>query len=359
MTLKIFDKIRTKKRYQLPFVFALSLVYYSFVAPSEYTSQSVFVVKSISEEQTPPTGLELFGSAVSSNSTTPVIQAYLNSAAIAKVLDKNLGYFQHLRDGSGVLGYLKYTSGLDAFFKQSTNFIELRTGTSDDVLFLNTTAYMPEMAQDMNNTIKGSLEDLVEQINYKKLDAKIENSQTMLKNSRDELQEANSKLDVLRTELNSVSPSVDLEIQRTNIAGLEKELMSAQAKLAEKRSYLSSESSTVRQLVAKVTAISERIKKEGATSVMLSQSYDYEQLQFEVDVLQKSYQYAQASLEQVRQEALKSTVTLVDISQATLPTRKMKPRVLFDSVNMTVIVGVLLVLMRISRELIMDKKGKR
>lgn len=343
---------------QLTIIFTLSLIFFSFVVPKEFTSSSVFLVKSLSEEQAQPTGLNLINSSIPTNTTTPIIQAYVESPSLAKRLDDELDFFAHIKSGQGLLSHFIYSSGLDEYFEKTTNFIELSTGMSDDVLILNTTAFTPKMALDVNLASMSAIEDLVERVNERKVGARLLNSEKIVRETQGELTKANQALDAYRSKHNLISPAVDVEVSRKHVATLESELMMTRAALAEKLEYLNPAASEIKQLKTKVVALEKRIDSENNKLVDLASSHEYLELQFDVDVAMKANQMAVASLEQLRVDAIKNTVTLVQISESTNPTKATYPSVLFHSINLTVVAMILIMLFNMVREQALERKGK-
>ncbi|MDK9790728.1 hypothetical protein [Vibrio sp. D431a] len=348
----------TTAKGQLTIVFLLSFVFFSFVVPKEFTSSSVFLVKSLSEEQAAPTGLELINSTIPTNTTTPVIQAYVESPSLAKKLNQDLDFFSHIKSGQGLVSYFLYRSGLDEYFEKTTNFIELTTGMSDDVLILNTTAFSPQMAFDVNLKSMEAIEALVERVNEEKVGARLVNAEKIVTETQEELTQANVALDAYRSKHNVISPAVDVELSRKHVASLESELVLTKAALAEKLEYLNPTAVEIKQLNGKIVALQSRIESENSSLVGLAASHEYIELQFDVDMATKANQMAVASLEQLRVESIKSTVTIVQISESTKPTKATYPSVLFHSINLTVIAMVLIALFKMVREQVFERKKK-
>lgn len=335
-------------------VTAVGIFYFGLVAPTEYTSESKFVIKKAGEDTIQPLSLGLFP-ASGDSSDIPVVKAYIESPNAAKDLEA-LSFKTHISENAGIVNGISNDSPFEDYYDRYSNLINIKSDYSEQVVTLNVSAYSPEMALKANKALLNNIEGIINSINENKIKAQFENSERVAREAEQKLNAAIDRLVRLEKEQKSISPESERVSVNETILKLEADLVAVQTELKERRSYLSDSSLDVRTLASKEAALRGKISDMRNNLPSLTSSTLSQKLQFEVEMLTEIYKAATANVDQKRLEAGKESKILVVVSEPIKPETKSYPVYKKDLLNF-ILLGMILVF--IFKFLLISIKNKR
>ena len=311
----------------------LALVYFGFWASDMYVSETRFSLRS-QEGGGSVELLALFGqSAGGAGADAHIVQQYLQSPKLLKVLDRELQLKTHYQNPKAdFFSRLKKEPTREEFLSYFSKQVSLHYDQGASILTLRVRAFTPEVAQTICESILVKGEALVNRLSVRAIEDSLMISREEVDRAELRLTEARQRMRQFQQANNLLDPIVEAGALQGLVAELQGLVVKVRAELAEARSYMQEDSTRVVSLNARIKALEEQIVEEkllltGTDQTTVSSlAAEYEQLILEHEFAQKQFLSAMSSLEAARIRAESQSRYLVAFIEPNLPEEALWPR---------------------------------
>lgn len=318
----------------LPTLVAVS--YYGFIASDVYISESRFVVRSPQRPAQTGLGALLQGTVFSrSQDDTYSVHDFVRSRDALRELDEKLqvraAYSRKDIDAlSRFPGMEWWDDSFEAFHRYYEKQVRITYDSVSSISVLRVSAFSPEDAAKINQTLLEMGERLVNQMNLRSRQDLIEVAEAEVKLAEQRAKAAASALSSFRADRGVFDPDRQGTLQLQSVARLREELLAAENQLAQVRQVspgnpqVATLASRVEQLRAAVAAENSRVT--GRDSGLAAKSPVFDRLTLEKTFADRQLGSALAALDAARSEAARKQLYLERLVQPNLPDRAVEPR---------------------------------
>ena len=325
-------------------------VYYFAIASDLYVSEVKFVVRSPTKTPISAISAMLSSSGASAVSEdTYAVHEYLMSRDAVRRLEQedNLRALLSRPEGDFLTrfpGIWFWRNDFEALYRTYSHFVSVEVDSSTGVSSLNVKAYRPEDAQLIANALLGFSEQLVNALNERARQDSLAAFQREVETTEQKIANIQSELTAYRIKQKMLDPKSASSGPLELLAQMQAQEANAKAQLAEvlKNSPNSPQIPLLRTRLASLEKLiaDERAKISGDNNSVATTVADYERLDLQKLLGEKTLASAFASLEAGRLEAQRQQLFLETITQPNLADYPLYPKRL--SSFATVVVSCLL-----------------
>jgi capsular polysaccharide transport system permease protein len=329
----------------------LCLVYYCFIASDQYEAEAHFVVRSSAKPEASG-GLSFLVQLglVKSQDDTFIVEDFITSRDALNALAAEIPIrLLYNRDGADFLA--RYPSPLfgskqERFYKYYKQMVTVLHTDRTGITVLKTSAFTPEDARLIAETLLTLSERLVNQINRRSQTDAIASSMTELQTAQTRVIGAQAALTEFRDKEMTVDPQQSAVALAELIAHFSTELGTVQAQIAELRSN-SARSPQLGLLQEKSAALTRQITEERSKIAesnggLAARIASYERLVLEREFANQMLSTAEAELVRTRADAARQLLYLERIVEPNLPDYAALPKRLSKVVTVFVVNVLLL-----------------
>ena len=312
----------------------LATLYFGVLAQDIYISEARIVVRN--PDTTPPGALGLalnqtgFGSASEGNDT---VIAYLQSRqAIEEGNHDEL--FTAAYSGDDIFwldrfGGLGGTSN-EQFYRYFQDWLSVEEGSSTQVLTIRVSAFDPVEAQAINRRLVAQSEALVNSLSGRAQADLVAIAEAEVEAALEAARKAAVELARFREQSGIVDPAQESEIGLQLISKLQDELIAAQTRLRQLRTYTPDATqipylqTQIRELESEIAGA--RSELTGGRASLSAAFATYQELQINAQFAESQLAATRASMQEARAEARRKQTYLEEISAPSLPDYAMEPR---------------------------------
>ncbi len=314
----------------------LATVFYGFVASDIYISESRFVVRSPQRPAQTGLGALLQGTVFSrSQDDTYSVHDFVRSRDALRELDEKLQVrAAYSRDDIDALsrfpGLEWWDDSFEAFHRYYQKQVQITYDSVSSISVLRVSAFSPEDAAKVNQTLLEMGERLVNQMNLRSRQDLIEVAETEVKLAEQRAKTAAAALSSFRADRGVFDPDRQGTLQLQSVARLREELLAAESQLAQVRQVspgnpqVATLAARVEQLRAAVAAENSRVT--GRDGGLAAKSPVFDRLTLEKTFADRQLGSALAALDAARSEAARKQLYLERLVQPNLPDRAVEPR---------------------------------
>jgi capsular polysaccharide transport system permease protein len=340
-------------------------LYMFLYAQDRYVSESVVVVKQVSEPSASPmSGLGvLLGKNNTSVEDAQYLKEYIESPDMVDKLDKKLNFRKSF---SGNMKDPLFQLSSDATREKLLRFYRNRVTINLDentyLLTISTEGFSSDFAHRFNREILLESEVFINEISQKVASEQLLYSEKQLKESAQKLLAAKEKLISYQNENQTFDPVVNATAVNSLIANLKGNLADLQTQERTLLSYLNPDAAQVVALRSQMSSVAQQIDNEQdkLTSVtgnkLNRQAVQFETLKADVDFGTDLYKLSLTSLETTRLEAFRKMKSLVVISSAQPAQEAVYPRRYYIVFSALLICGLFYGLIRLMLSVIRDHR---
>ena len=330
----------------------LASIYYGLIASDIYISEARYAVRTHSELPSPVSLMDSIlggGSGSASSDDAYVVRDYILSRDLLAELDKELGLRKHYQSREiDILSRLKQDATQEEFYEYYLDMIEINLETLSSITTLKVKAFDPEFSQAVASRIISKSEDLVNSMTDRIVTDTLQFAKDEVKNAEHLVRNASDEMTRFRSESKTIDPGQETTAVLGIVTELESKLAVTRAELLHAESYMKEDSLQIRDLRARVDALSTQIASERLrlaaenkdSGDFTSLIYTYEPLQLEKLLAEKQYASALTSLELARSEAARKQRYLIPFVSPKVPDDSLEPERFIQT--LTVFFGCLL-----------------
>jgi capsular polysaccharide transport system permease protein len=337
--------------------FALTLLYYVFIASDRYVSESRVTVKQSGGNQDVTSiaaGL-LTGGSPSSREDNLVLKDYILSLDMLNYLDTAIELRQSYQQQGDYFSRLWPWASQEDFYKHYLKRVEITYDDLTGALIIRTQGYRADFARRMNAAIMHQSEKFINDSSHKIAEEQLRFITGELKKANDELLAARQKLLGFQNRYNVLDPVEKAKALSAFVLQLESDIARQETELKHLRTFLAENSAQVVTLRDRLLAMKQQLAEEkqkisgGQSGKLNTISSQYMLLQFQAEFALDKYKAALSAYEKTRVEASRKVKNLMVISSPHQQQEAEYPRRAY--ILLTVLLG-LLILFGISRLII-------
>lgn len=323
------------------FVFLPTLVvtiYYGLFASPQYVSTTKFnvVVGNGSHVNllSDSLGLAFGGGASQSNiGEALIVKEFLKSQDIVHILQKKIKLLEIFQNNEADFWAIAPENPkIEDFLDYYTKMIEVSLNENDGFVTLKVSAFTPEDAKKIAESIMNEAEDFVNKRSDRMQKDSIKFAEKFLSEAEGKVLQANISLSEFRNQNQNFDPTVTAKGVLMITSGLEAELAKTKTEIATLRNFLKSDNPRIKNLEAKKSSLIGQIKsqrtrlaaRKGSSLADMAQEYEARKLTTQFAV--KRYASAIVGLEEARVKASQQTKYLLRVIGPTMPEDSTKPK---------------------------------
>lgn len=315
----------------------LSVVYYGFVASDQYVSESRFVIKSPGQRQSQYSSLanliQTTGLTTGQEQANEVLE-YIHSRNALEALQKRIDLrAKFMSSQIDWLSRFPAPWDEDAFedlFKYYGKAVIARIDSETGVVVLETKAFSPKDAHDLNASLLMLSEDLVNRLNDRAQNRSIAENQKRLVEAETRLRTARIALRQYRNSEELLDPAKQATgvLEVTNRLVGEQAALRAQLELIERMAPNNPSIPTLRNRIASIgnQIAAQSGRAVGTQSGIASKLAGYENLAVEQEFATQMLQASNTALEQARIETQKQQFYLERVVEPNTPDLPLLPK---------------------------------
>lgn len=338
MLKKVIRKFNPLLQFVVVLPTVLAILYYGLFAADIYTSESSFVIRS-SSSQSGGGGFGAFlrGIGISrSQDDSYTVQEYMLSRSGLKALAENQPIKPDYEGPNGDVisrfgGWFSDESNEGFYQYYRERIARINFDPTSGIASLKIDAFQPEKAQQINQQLLETGEQLINRLNTRAKDDLLNFWQQEIEKAEMNVRLVAEQLNTFRNKNDVFDVKAESTIAMNMISKLQDELVSINAQLAQIRTA-SSRSSQIKSLTARKNSIQSQINRQMRRIVgndersLSSKSFDFQRLQLDQQLAEKQLTSALASMEDVRAEIGRQQLYLSVISAPDLPDMALKPK---------------------------------
>jgi capsular polysaccharide transport system permease protein len=319
----------------------LAALYYGFYASDIYVSESKFVVRSPNKQQTGTSLGALLGAAGGQGAGVGgamgealTVGEYISSRdALAKLEEKmniSATWGASNVDLLSRFDPLKRDSSFEALFEYYPKRVSAQSSDSLGVTVLQTSAFGPREAQEINSFLLSEAEDLINNLNNRAREDLITFASNEVTVAEEKAKAAAFAVSEFRNKEGVVDPEAQTQLHFEQISRLQEELIKTRAQLTQLRVFAPESPHPpalelrARTLESEIAAEMDKIS--GGDDSLASKAAEFQRLSLERGFADQQLAAALASLETARNEAQRQQLYLETISKPSLPDDATQPK---------------------------------
>jgi capsular polysaccharide transport system permease protein len=340
----------------------IATIYYGFIATPVYVSQSSFVIKTPGQKSSPTFSLanlvQSSGLSSGREQTSEVLQ-YIHSRNALKDLQTKFGIDlrrKYARLGVDFLSRFPqplHDSSFENLYRYYGSMVGADTDADSGLAVLETHAFTPQDALEINSKLLTLSEDLVNRLNQRAEGHAISEAEKRVVDAENRVRNARVEISAFRNSQQLIDPSK----QAAGVLDISNKLISEQATLQAQLQLMmrvAPRNPAIPALRSRIVAVGREIAAQNGRAVgtptgIASKMGAYEKLQVEEEFATQMLTAASASLEQARTDAQKQQFYLERVVEpnlpddATFPHRLKRILVVFGTAVCLYLVGWMLV----------------
>lgn len=315
----------------------LSIVYYGFVASDQYVSESRFVIKSPGQRQSQYSSLanliQTTGLTTGQEQANEVLE-YIHSRNALEALQRRIDF--RAKFMSSQIDWLSRfpapwdENAFEDLFKFYGKTVTARIDSETGVVVLETKAFSPKDAHDLNASLLTLSEDLVNRLNDRAQNRSIAENQKRLVEAETRLRNARIALRQYRNSEELLDPAKQATgvLEVTNRLVGEQAALRAQLELIERMAPNNPSIPTLRNRIASIgnQIAAQSGRAVGTQSGIASKLAGYENLAVEQEFATQMLQASNTALEQARIETQKQQFYLERVVEPNTPDLPLLPK---------------------------------
>ncbi len=345
--------------------FACVTFYMLFVAQPRYVSESIVVVKQVSESSA--SNVSGLGVLLGANSTSVedarYLKAYIESPDMLNRLGESLDVRAALEgDGKDPLFQLSEESPKERFLKQYQRYLSVTLNEQNQLLTVKTEGFTPEFTHSLNQAILSEGERFINEISQRVAREQLLFSEKQLQEASQKLAKSKESLIAYQNDNQMLDPLSNAESVNGIISGFNAQIAELRAQERALLSYLNPETPQVISIRSQITALQQQIDSEQAkltsrTGTKLNrQALQFESLKSDVEFSTDLYRLALTASEKGRLEAAQKLKNLVVISSPQMPQQASYPRTAYVLLSALLLLLMLYGIVRLTLSVIRDHK---
>lgn len=334
----------------------VSMLYLGFIASDVYTSSSQFIIKRSNAQISPMTlGIPFLNPQASTTQEDALIlHDYALSMNLIRELQKEHSFLLGFEaDSVDWWSRLSSDAPPEKIREYLEKYIVYYIDPESGIVTLDTSAFSPEVAQNLNKTIIGFFEAYINNISVDLANAQVGFVREELVKAEAMVTKARTETLAFQSKYNLIDPVSESASLFERISTLEGRLSQKETELKTLLSFLQEESPKVAKVRKEISALNEQITEEttslaGGEERSLNQIMaEYQQLKISQEFALNSYTSALASLESARTEASRQIKFLVMISDTGLPVTPSYPKFIRGSLTVFVLSSLIFLVLRL------------
>lgn len=345
--------------------FACVSAYMLLVAQPRYVSESIVVVKEVSESAV--SGVSGLGVLLGANNTSiedsRYLKAYIESPDMLNRLSESLDVREALEgNGQDPLFQLSKDASKEQFLKVYQSYLKVSLNEQDHLLTVITEGFTPEFTHRLNQAILAEGEAFINDISQRVAREQLLFSEKQLQEATQRLAEAKEKLISYQNENQMLDPLSNAESVNSIISGFNAQIADLRAQERALLSYLNADTPQVISIRSQITAlqqqiVSEQSKLTSRTDTKLNrQALQFESLKSDVEFATDLYRLALTTSEKSRLDAAQKLKNLVVISSPQLPQQASYPRTAYVLLSALLILLMLYGVIHLTLSVIRDHR---
>ncbi|CAA6819911.1 MAG: Capsular polysaccharide export system inner membrane protein KpsE [uncultured Sulfurovum sp.] len=354
-------------------LFVLSIYYIFFIETEKYESQSIVMIKDLSEEQSSSALGSLLMAGTSSESMTDamLLEVYVKSSDMFEILDKEFNFteyysgddidiFSRLSDSIALPFYsetyenllLKYTNDLSVVYNEPSNTIKISFAHANAQISKNIVEKITEYSAEILNQFEKENTEValsfLEKLERKKHALFISSLETLL---------------VYQNKHNTIDPTIDIKSKSTILGGLESELIQKNVEYNSKSQYLNKSTAEMKLLERNISYIQKSIKEirrkiaggDGKAKLNVSLS-DFSLLKSKLEFDKEVYMQTLIKLEETKVLVNQNRKNLIVVSHPRIADSYIYPNKIKDSVSVLIVLSFIYGILSLIIVIIKDHK---
>ncbi|KAF0227765.1 MAG: capsular polysaccharide transport system permease [Beijerinckiaceae bacterium] len=313
----------------------LSTIFYGLLAAPRYSSETQFIVRSVSSQRA--SGLEMLFRTFGLSRTVDdayAVQKYLQSRDVLRALQDRGHSIENVfgEKGDFFSRYPRFwrQNSAEARFDYFLDRVSIAEDTVKGITILKVVSFDRNSSRNLAKEMLSLAEEMVNKMNARAQRDIIDvaNSEVRLAEAR--TIEAQASLALFRNRELLIDPSKSSLGVLETIASLSADISYASAQLRELR-LTSPASPAIPSIAAKISTLEERVRIErakltGGTDSLSEKMASYEQLSLQRELAEKSLASAMKSLDLARQEARRQHIYIEEVVSPHLPDESTEPK---------------------------------
>jgi capsular polysaccharide transport system permease protein len=326
---------------QKPFFWVLAawfacFLYYGLVASDRYATEVQVYVRSVKMQPTTElSALTALTGGVGTTTDIALLQSYLHSHDLLRILDEKIGLKVHYQSGDAdFLSRLSSWATEEDFLAYYRDHVGLEIDEQSGILSVRAQAFTPEYSLILTEQLLAEGEAFINRVGQEIAIKEIRFIEGELDRAREELQARQRDLLEFQSKYQMLSPQAEGEAFQQVMSSMRADLVRLKAEEKVLTSYLNEKAPEVVSVRARIAAIEEQLAVEqgklnptGADTKTLGEvNLDYKELELRLEFATQVYTSAFATLEQTRVDAYRKLKHLVVVQAPSLPDEAAYPR---------------------------------
>ena len=337
-------------------------LYNALIFTPRYESISYIAIKDNSGKSNSGALGALLGSTSDSTTNPYMLKNYIQSMSmllnlnseiglISLYQNKNIDFFSRLASDSDQKQQFKYyLSHINVSYDQDSNSIQLAAQGITAV-----------EAQKIMQTIIKEAQEYVNSVDYQLAEQRLQFAQKQVQISQRKLTEANQKIIDFQNNNGILDPKSEISTLTSILAGLQSQLVSAQATLISMNEFMRNNSFQLQQQQQKIASLQKEIEIQKEKILGLDGGQDkklndimnkFELLRMDGQVAISEYTASITSLEIARADAISQKQQVVVLEKPTLPNFHEYPRLWYDTFTLLIVLLILYGIIRMIKTII-------
>lgn len=345
--------------------FSCIAFYMLFVAQPRYVSESIVVVKQVSESSA--SNVSGLGVLLGTNNTSVedarYLKAYIESPDMLNRLANALDVRAALEgDGGDPVFQLSSDASKEQFLKQYQRYLQVSLNEQDHLLTVKTEGFTPEFTHRLNQTILAEGEKFINEISQKVAREQLLFSEKQLQEATQQLAKAKENLIAYQNDNQMLDPLSNAESVNAIISGFNAQIADLRAQERALLSYLNPDTPQVVSIRSQIVALQQQIDSEqtkltSRTGTKLNrQAVQFESLKSDVEFATDLYRLALTASEKGRLDAAQKLKNLVVISSPQMPQQASYPRTAYVLLSALLLLMMLYGVVHLTLSVIRDHK---
>lgn len=315
--------------------FAISVIYFGFLASPVYISESRYVVRSPEQQSASPLGMVLSGAGFSNaGEEAYAAKAFVESRDALKAINKD-GAFQAAYTRADISLFDRFdplgiSGSFEDLYKLYGRYVRVESDVTTAISTLTVRAYSAEDARRINEQLLVMSENTINRMNQRGRDDMIRFAQFEVDEAQQRARQAGLSLAAYRNREGVVDPEMQASAQMAMISKLQDDVIATQTQLNQLRAF-TPRNPQIPMLENRLQTLTRAIRQQmgslaGGDRSLADSAVQYQKLFLEKGFADKQLGGALASLQEARNEARRQQVYVERIAQPNLPDAPLEPR---------------------------------
>ena len=312
----------------------VAAVYYGLIATSQFVSHTEYIVRGVDEHRASGVAalLSTFGVSRAADEIS-AIESFLKSREVLQKINARLDlravYGVPSADWLSRFPRFWERSSFEALYAYTRAFVAVNKDGATGVTSLDVAAFDAPSAKAIAEAMLASADDMANSLNARAQADMVDSSKEELGEAREDVVKSQSDITAFRNSALLVDPLAFAGAMLTDIGALSLDRARTQAQIAESE-RLSPNAPALDSLKASAEALDRRVEEErgklaGDNSALAGKVANYERLTLLLDLAQKRYGAALASLQNAETEAQRKRIYIEKIVSPNLPDEPTRP----------------------------------